>query len=299
MIKKKINITIKFTPKVNQGFLQAEARVRSVTNYGSRRVGEIAKQAAQETILFAFGARFAIVNDNQLAVPRKLAQARRGERTSQNRQLADRRRGLATLMDKLNDAYASGSEKRIEAAEKNRTAQLAKIRGSAPTFSGGWDKGTQIFDRIARAAKKTPGRNKKVMAILKNPQLMKVNFDGGVISIGIGDIAELSKVRTPSATTEAKKKVNSPFVHMWRQLEFGTGIFAKQQDVPGNVAGRIRGVWWYGPKTEGGNESGIEFIGSKPANIIFQTRSVPYSQDAQEFFKRFNKLLAKALGMGI
>lgn len=294
-LKKTVVVKLKFKFTASQGLLKKEERFRQLTNYEGRKIGNIAKRAAIATILVAFVRRFQSRKD--LGLPLRLSRGRFGKKTTRKRQESDRRRRLSSLMEKLNEAYKSGSTSRIRSAEAARTKATDQLRGTA--FSNTPDaksfKEGGLFRAFVDAEKKFPGQRKAVMDILRSEKNIQLQNKKGVIEIGIGDITLLDAILMPSATHELESFTETPFVHMWRQMEFGSGVFAKRQTIPGNLAGTIRGAWWYGRSDR--ENAGVEFAGSKPGNIIFAAASIPYEDDAQAFFEKFNKLLVEAIGV--
>lgn len=294
-LKKTVVVKLKFKFTASKGLLKKEERFRQLTNFNGRKIGNIAKRAAITTILVAFVRRFQ--SRENLAIPIRLSRGRFGKKTTRKRQESDRRRRLSTLIDKLNEAYESGSTSRIRSAETARKKATDQLRGTAFSSVSDVDsfKEGGLFQAFVLAERKFPGQRKAVMDILRSEKNIQLQNKKGVIEIGIGDITKLDAIRMPSATHELGSFTETPFVHMWRQMEFGSGVFAKRQTIPGNLAGGIRGAWWYGRRDRA--NAGVEFAGSKPGNIIFESASIPYEADAQAFFEKFNKLLAEAIGV--
>ena len=291
MLKKNINVKMTFSFTASEGLLEKEVRFRQLTNYDGRKIGHIAKRAAAQTILRAFERRFQ--TQQHLGLPQRMARGKYGQKTTRKRQESDRRRRLSTIIEKLNEAYASGSTSRIRAAEKARKKATDKLRGGIAHPDTDLRETGGLFSAFVKAARKFPKQRKLVMDILRSEKGIKIDNAKGKIHLGIGDITKLDRINMPSASHELGQFSETPFVHMWRQMEFGSGVFADQQLVPGNLAGTIRGAWWYGP----GAKAGVEFAGSKAGHIIFQAASVPYNEDAQAFFQKFSDLLVEAIGV--
>ena len=129
---------------------------------------------------------------------------------------------------------------------------------------------------------------------------------GKRVVFGIGNIAHLDKIETP------KSGVSSSFQEfgiMWRQLEFGTGVFAKRVSSPyggfratgaGTKDATIPGAWWLGKRVPQGIaiRSGLRLKGSRPGNFLRTYTGLPYEQDAQRFGSEFQILLTRALRRG-
>lgn len=126
-------------------------------------------------------------------------------------------------------------------------------------------------------------RMKKILQLLVDePKVL--NAAAGLATVGIAPLAQLDAIRTPSYTTEElQKPTNSVYTVMWRQLEFGSGIFATQG---------TRGPWWFGPYPG----SGLHLRGNRPGSFLRSASGVPYDEDAIRFQKEFSQALERALG---
>jgi hypothetical protein len=96
-------------------------------------------------------------------------------------------------------------------------------------------------------------------------------------TIGIGNLPSLDKVRTPSfAESEGRPLIRRNYMTMWRQLEFGSGIYS--------IAGR--GPWQFGS---------LGLQGNRGAHFFRKATGLPYDEDAIKFWDRFGTALTKML----
>lgn len=134
-------------------------------------------------------------------------------------------------------------------------------------------------------------RMREVLAGLVTVSDPQATPDGFVL--GIGPLQQLNSVRTPSHGEITKgKPTRSRYTVLWRQLEFGTGVFAKPQ--PRAVATRTKepdGSWWYGAQAG----QGLHLLGTRPGNFLRQASGLPYTQDAQNFATMFQFFMRQAL----
>lgn len=136
-----------------------------------------------------------------------------------------------------------------------------------------------------------------ILNLLVLPEYMEQGVDAqGNPFIGIGKIADLDAIMTPSHANAATGGKSRHKI-MWRQLEFGTGIYAKPQPRRGPTKFKTtRGTWWYGPSdVRIGRFAGLHLRGSHPANVLRQASGLPYESDAMMFRQAFYEALGKRL----
>lgn len=113
----------------------------------------------------------------------------------------------------------------------------------------------------------------------------------GSRGVGFGEMTGLTAIRTPSHTNPT----TSPYSTMWKQLEFGTGVFAVEAGGPlARTTGDFKeadGSWWYGRRTENGF-TGLHFKGTRPGSWYRTPQGAPYPSDTFAFMSAFyNRLL--------
>lgn len=125
-------------------------------------------------------------------------------------------------------------------------------------------------------------RIKKILKLLvAEPQVLLATSSKAVA--GIAPLRQLDAIRTPSFTTEQGKDTSSSYTILWRQLEFGTGIYSTLG---------ARGAWWYGPYAG----AGLYLRGNRAGSFLRSATGVPYDEDAVRFAKEFEQALVRALG---
>lgn len=153
-------------------------------------------------------------------------------------------------------------------------------------------RGLKVQNALRQVAKERIKRMQQVMDILSDPKLMDVSYtyrDGKVnsITVSLGPIAALDKIQVPSATPLITgHPTESKMTSMWRQMEFGTGVFAFPT---GRFEGQYKtsaGSWWFGPR----KGFGIHFAGTQPGNILRDQTGVLYSSDAMRFKQELERL---------
>jgi hypothetical protein len=113
--------------------------------------------------------------------------------------------------------------------------------------------------------------------------------EGSQMTFGFGEIAVLDTIQTPSWN----EKKTQPWGILWRQLEFGTGIYSKGEwkTVTGPTQAQAGGDWWYGPK----RGVGIHLAGSRPGNFLRNSTGMHYDSQALRFSDAVAQHLDRAL----
>lgn len=124
----------------------------------------------------------------------------------------------------------------------------------------------------------------EILQKIADTNAVTITSEGGTIRAGIGSRAALDEILTPSSTPLlADHPTGSDRQIMWRQLEFGTGIYADPKE---------GGVWWYG-KERG---KGLMLRGTRGIHALFDpSRRLPYTANALRFQSIFFGMLAEAL----
>jgi hypothetical protein len=122
----------------------------------------------------------------------------------------------------------------------------------------------------------------------------------GKVGVGWGPMDAVEKVKTP---TNRGKPTKSPYTTMWKQLEFGTGVWAVKLGGPhARTSGRYKfadGSWVYGRvRRRSGAISGyrgLRLIGTQPGSFLWDTDGTPYTRDLQELQAAFYQRLRTQL----
>lgn len=129
-----------------------------------------------------------------------------------------------------------------------------------------------------------------VMELFASVHAVQSRTTAGTIKLGVGHIATLDQIETPSATEGGSA---SPFNILWRHLEFGTGVYARPQPNGGSPFRLASGGWWYGAR----KGDALNLRGSQGVHALYRRGSqLPYTQDGMRFRSVFAGLMRQALG---
>lgn len=136
-----------------------------------------------------------------------------------------------------------------------------------------------------------------VLNLLALPEYFQVGSDAaGNPVVGIGNLDDLNAIMTPSYG-EPNTGGPSKYKVLWRQLEFGTGIYAKPQARLGPTRFKTRrGTWWFGPSDVRKRRFvGVHLRGSHPGNVLTTASGLPYDSDALLFRQAFFETMQRQL----
>lgn len=232
------------------------------------------RQAVAETFLVAFRERFVA---NLPAAVNTLLVA--DENKTQGAIPLGLSRELATTLANLTSAQLGG--RRAEAKEmqdrlgvlSERLADAVKPKGTSSGLSTG------RFRELAL----------DIMAMLTQANHLGVSVGANGVQVGIGELTELESVATPSFKATASNRQM-----LFRQLEFGTGVFASDPGLrdAGSSSSLPDGTWWYGKP----HRHRIHLRGAPGVHALFDPQTqVMYSEDGLRFETVFAGLLHQAL----
>jgi len=136
-----------------------------------------------------------------------------------------------------------------------------------------------------------------VLNLLALPEYFQVGTDAaGNPVIGIGNLDDLNAIVTPSYG-DPNTGGTSKHKILWRQLEFGTGIYAKPSPRLGPTRFKTRrGTWWFGPSDVRKRRFvGLHLRGSRPGNVLTTAAGLPYDSDALLFRQAFFETMQRQL----
>ena len=199
-------------------------------------------------------------------------------------------------LKKIAQEFGPGDIAKVRDALKQRDVLLAAYRTAKYRAVKQKDKrGRLVQNALRQAAQQRLTKMKQVRDLLTDRSKIKVEYGSrnGVvnsITLRIGNIAELDKIKTPSATPLITgHRSTSKFNILWRQMEFGTGVFAFPTM---RTSGRYKtsaGTWWFGPR----KGFGVHFAGNKPGQFLRQRTGELYSADAMQFESRLKEIFSK------
>lgn len=237
---------------------------------------KLLRRAAADTILAAWRQRF------YARLPELL-----------NMQRADFDRAAVGMPDRLRDSILSVRNQLDHAVADGDFAKAAKLKDTAV------DRERALRDKLKHedASSLSTGRFRllaiEIINIITSVEAMQVTSDKDRIVLGIGPLQRLNRIETPSATPDLTGRgTSSDLTTMWRQLEFGTGVYSTDPaGNPGSEFTEADGSWWFG-KEKG---KGLRLKGTPGAHAIFDANAVPYMEDALRFESVFTGLLVRAL----
>ena len=300
-----VSVTVRTTIKADRGADAMLRRLQRLTDSDGAFVLELLQQVVRETLIAAYRKRFNAAKPRMLNMQREQrgpAFHRKLELGERSRQIekemegvdpnSDRFRKLSARIDELTAEFIGGPHLGHEGVTNivggsGAAVHAAMVHGlNLHKPSGPGSLSTGLF---------TPRMNQVLEELEKVTVLERTMHQ---MTLGIGDLAvlESKNMETPSFTEHGLNgpghETDSSFRILWRQLEFGTGIYAKPSPRPGPTTWKeSTGSWWYGQLR--GN--GLHLRGSRPGNILWDAQSVPYSEDASGFESRFAGMLQRAI----
>lgn len=253
-------VDVKFQPEFGQ--LELGARLLS----DPLALELLLRRAVAETLLKAYRERFL------KRLPDMVNMRREHFRRASAKLSMNARERFFKASHAFNAARLSGDEDEVadahEALRKATSAVIRAVKPPRPSKRPLPNSGTGAFRRLAM----------KVLGLIAYDVGTTMTAGGG-ITMGIGPLAALENIRTPSA-----KPTRSTRNVLWRHLEFGTGVFATDKAAQSPKYRIPGGGWWYGRS----RAESLELRGSKAGNFMFDpSRKLPYDRD----FVRFRSVL--------
>lgn len=261
------------------------------------------KGAVKDSLLVAYKSRYDKNYAQMMRMERVGSTIGDGTDEERRARLFEEAQQLGKRAARLRKKSGGRDTRAIEALERQVSLLSARAVGadpdipeehSSPAESGS---GTQYEDGL-RVTTRPSGlggalssglfekRMRQIMQHFIDEGMLSTTAAGGKATVGIGNTGLLDKIRTPSHGEVVRgRPTKSRHTMMWRQLEFGTGVYAKSPFFrSGPTTHKTkRGSWWYGVQ----QNHGIHLRGSRPGNILFNPQSLPYDSDAIKFEGRF------------
>lgn len=220
--------------------------------------------------------------------------------------LIDRKLNLEDRMRALEDEIASGSGTATADQVRRQENLAVRLQQVGAAFTGGDIPGIITLrdgspskiagltetgkERQGPGSAPSTGFSGRVASVLNTftGRLKTLNSGKGTISIGFGSIKALEAIKT-------QPKSKSPMNVLWRQLEFGTGIFAKKAGHTIEVPRREGltklgdGSWKWG---------GLHLLGAHAGNWLRSQTGVAYNAYSIAFTSKFNAELGRRLRGG-
>lgn len=195
---------------------------------------------------------------------------------------------MQTTLEQINEAQLSGNFVRVASLRKRLAVIEDRLRTTMGKSPGGneW-KSSDLSLKTGNVFRR---QLFKMLGLLTDSQFVSAGGIPGGVAVGVGPIAELDKLETPSAT---QKLIGVPtpsrYKSFWRHLEFGTGAQRKAFNNPGrNKSPR----WWYGTNPE----KSLLLEGTSPMNFLTNNFGKVYPEDLSALEKAFSNMLIEVLG---
>lgn len=200
----------------------------------------------------------------------------------------DLKQSLNEALDELTEAGMSGSKSKIDKAQR-RVTRLQKAYQDA--LQGDHGRNSKRVSRFALLVNEAM----RVMNLMASPEAIRAGrATRSQTTVGLGPLAELESIETPTGNRSGV--TNSRMTTLWRQLEYGTGIYALDKSV--NADSEFKepsgdGEWWWGPE----RGAGVLVAGSMPINALLAGVPLDQRPETEEFIKELRALLAQALAL--
>lgn len=194
--------------------------------------------------------------------------------------------------DALTTAHLSGDLEGVERARKNIGRLNRALRRALNVSENGTEiAGSELSTGLYRVYLM------KVLALMTDPSLVSQQvISQDMVRVGFGAHKLLDPIETPSATPKLTgKQTTSPYRTMWRQVEFGTGVYGKDPGAARKATryqiGSTR-MWAYSRNPP----NGLVLRGTKGVHALRDQAGGNYPDDLKTFVDVFTAQLAKALG---
>lgn len=285
---KRYTVTLGVTIRKGQG---ADDMYRALNTlaHSPQAIANLVKAALSETVLRAYRERFKAAEAAMTTMDRldRASESRRKRsevpKVDAPRTSDDRRAKLVRRAEEIRDLLGEGRSLSSDLFDElERIAnQLEDKTKDAP----GPDR--RLGKAFIRNVLYRGGRGRElllegmadVLSLIAGSKAMRTHYVGDRVVIGIGNLVALEGIKTPSyAEYERGKHTDSLYTVLWRQLEFGTGYYARPD--------RIKNYWKFGK---------LPIRGSRGGHFLRDVTGLPYESDAVRFQGVFYDKLVRAL----
>lgn len=285
-----VRITSGFTEQVNLALTDLSRRLDPAA------LTAAIKTAVSQSFLANIGKRYAAA-ENDMNMQRRISNRRlTGQLTQKDRErLANINAKVRGRLLKVAQVAGPSDITKVRDILKVRDRILSSYQRSKYTAKKQKDsRGKRVHQALREAAKQRLVAMRRVRDLITAKDQMEVEYGrrNGVINsitVKAGRLDQLDRIRTPSATPLITgHQSSSRFNILWRQMEFGTGVFAFPS---GRFSGRYKtsaGTWWFGPRVG----QGVHFAGNRPGQFLRQKTGQLYTADAMLFEQRLRKVFS-------
>lgn len=267
--------SVQVTMRIQPDILGLDAALTTLDQLASPQlIGQLLRQAVAETLLTAFRMRF--LDNFEKVLDPHVAGGTTATAASE---------GTIAAKQELTKAYAAATAAEISGDRAAQVLAQTRVRRAQRRL-------IQHTERVSGPSSLSTGqfrvRALEVLRALTDASLLEVHTTDDGVLLGIGKLAELENIQTPSATPQLTgHPTASSMTTLWRQLEFGTGVYARTAGGPRSPKG-----WWYSPHPG----TGLRLMGAQGVHAVFDAATgLPYHRDAVEFEEVFAGLLGRAL----
>lgn len=285
---KRYTVTVGVTIRKGQGADTMYRALNALAN-NPTAIANLVKGALSETVLRAYRERFKAAESTMTTMHRldgaSESRRKRDEvpKADAPRSTDDRRAKLLSRAEEIRDLLGEGRSLSSDLfAELERIAsQLEDKTRDEPSIDRrtGKEFVRNVLYRGGRGRELLLAGMAEVLGLITGSRSMRTHRTGDKVVIGIGNLAALERIRTPSYTEyERGKHTHSLYTVLWRQLEFGTGYYARPD--------RVKNYWKFGK---------LPIRGSRGGHFLRDVTGLPYEADAVRFQGVFYDKLVRAL----
>lgn len=237
---------------------------------------KLLQEAMRKTILEGVRKRFA-ANQATMAL---VSVANRAAAKSLNS--VKIRNQFIRLSNRITKAQQANDQEALNKLHRKQAEIVRTLTRGAHKLSSRPDK---FHGALRAAARQRAGLMRSVRDVIAGQGPYNVENDGNRITVSVGAIPLLNRIKSPSATTLLTGHASkSLYQHLWLQMEFGMGVYAKPSPVMhGSPNKTATGSWWYGAR----KGQGVHFLGQKPGNLLRTKTVAAYPQDTAAFQRLF------------
>lgn len=254
-MRARVAVTVRISPE-NERPAELIEKLGLLALAGGAGFIELVKEVVQATLLQAVLKRFGEAEP-------------RFKTISESREDPDLTERIAETQKDLNKARSKGLNQRAESLARTLDRLQTKYHGKGSKHERHQTVGGHFADSISKVERQ--------LKLIRDSA-----GRGGSTTIGFGSIEALDAIHTTANETKSKFNI------LWRQLEFGTGIFVERPGPRTDGPSKTfpAGSWLFGQ---------THVLGSRPGNFLRMAAGIPYAPDAVLFRDALTKALRSHL----
>lgn len=307
--QKRITLDVKVKFKRDENVTKTINALQDLTKDGAYGLEVVLRQAIRDSLYKLYAARWDMMRDQK----RFLLKTGEGDTNRVSKQKALKKliryQGLRrAALEKVREARAAGNTAKVKQYTDAANFHVEGEQRAMYEFTGvRYSKDSFTTRRAAPNAEGTSeedsrrkiwgsdfrGRMHEVFTKLMPKYPVKAQARRRSLTLGFGSIAALDRGPQTSLFSDSK------FNLLWRQLEFGTGIWSKAQP----KIGAYRALTAPRPRVEGDTKSEdgswfynqVHVLGSRPGNFLRDETGLVFPADSSLFRTAFQQALSSAL----